>query len=168
MVNVLASDDRSNGVALFLADLTRALELGSFLFETGLDSLRVAMLVVTLLDTHHGVLVLLGQSLTVLDGLNRGMIVVLVDLTVDSGSSLLMTLLNDLLIHDSGSDFLVDGGVMVTRLGPRAEDVSLEIQQEYHNGHDAGRQTRSRSSCHQSSLARHTDRSEHEEGCLLT
>ena len=43
---------------------------------------------------------------------------VLVHLAINGGLSLLMTLLNDLLVHNSGSDLLVNCGVMVTSVLP--------------------------------------------------
>ena len=46
---------------------------------------------------------------------------VLVDLTVDGGGGLLMTVLGDVLVHDGWGDLLVDGGVMVTCLVPVSE-----------------------------------------------
>ena len=114
VVNMLAGNDWSNGVALLLLDGARALELGSFLFETRLDSVRVAVLVVTLLNADHVVRVLLGKHLAILDRLDRGVVVVLMDLTVNGGLGLLMTLLNNVLVHGSRSNLLVDSGVMMT------------------------------------------------------
>ena len=118
VVDVLASNDGSNGVTLFLLHTTRTLELLSLLFETCLDSLRVAMLMVTLLDANHVVRVLLGQNLTIFDGLDRGMVVILVDLTVDGSGCLLMALLHNVLVYDGGSNLLVNSGVVVTSFGP--------------------------------------------------
>ena len=43
---------------------------------------------------------------------------VLVHFTINSGLSLLMALLDDLLVDNGGSDLFVDGGVMVTSLLP--------------------------------------------------
>ena len=114
VVNMLAGNDWSNRVTLLLLDGARALELGGFLFETSLNSLRVAVLVVTLLNADHVVRMLLRKHLAIFDRLNRGVIVILMDLTVNGGLGLLMTLLDNVLIHDSRSNFLVDSGVMVT------------------------------------------------------
>ena len=114
VVNMLAGNYWSNRVALLLLDGTRALELGGFLFETSLDRLRVAMLVVTLLDADNIVGVLLRKYLAILHRLDRGVIMVLMNLTVNGGLGLLMTFLDNALIDDSRSNFLVDRGVMVT------------------------------------------------------
>ena len=43
---------------------------------------------------------------------------VLVDLTVDGSGGLLVTLLDDVLVDDGGSNLFVDSGVMVTSLVP--------------------------------------------------
>jgi len=45
--------------------------------------------------------------------------VVLVNLTVNGGLGLLMTVLENLLVHNGGSHILVDCSVIVTCLGPR-------------------------------------------------
>ena len=63
--------------------------------------------------------VLFGKNLTVFYGLDRSVEVVLVDLSVDSGGSLFMTLLDDLLLYDGWGNFLMNGGIMVSSLGPR-------------------------------------------------
>ena len=43
---------------------------------------------------------------------------VLVNLAINDGLSLLMTLLDHLLVHDGGSDLLVDCGVVMTSFVP--------------------------------------------------
>lgn len=118
VMDVLASNDWGNRVRLFLLDATRALELSRFLLETGLNSLGVAVLKVTLFGSHHLVSVLLWQDFAVLHRLNGSVVVVLVNLTVDDGLSLFMTLLNDVLVDHGWGDFLVDSGIMLTGLGP--------------------------------------------------
>lgn len=95
-----------------------ALELASLLFETKLDGGGISVVVLTLLDGKHLVVVLFGQDLPVLDGLNGSVVVVLVHLTVDGGLDVLMAVLGDFLLNDGRSDLLVDGGVMVTGLVP--------------------------------------------------
>ena len=111
-------------MALFLPNGARVFELSSLLFQTGLDSLWVAMLMVTLLDAHHVVGVLLWQNLAVLHRLHGGVIVVLMDLTIDGGGSLLMTLLNDVLVGHGGCHLLMDSGIMVTSLGPMKKRIN--------------------------------------------
>ena len=46
---------------------------------------------------------------------------VLVDLTIDGGSSLFMACLDDGLVDNGGSDLLVHGGIIMARFGPRME-----------------------------------------------
>ena len=118
VVDMLASNDRCHRVCLLFLHATRALELSSFLLKAGLNRLWVAVLEVTLLGTHHLVSVLLWQDLAVLHRLNRGMVVVLVNLTVDDSLSLLVTLLDDVFVDHGRGNFLVDSGIMMTSLGP--------------------------------------------------
>lgn len=127
-MDVLASNDRCNGVRLLFLDTTRALELSGFLLKAGLDRFWVAVLEMTLLGTHHLVGVLFRQDLAVLHGLNGGMIVVLVDFTIDDGLSFFMTLLDDVLIDHCRGNFLVDSGIMLTSLGPVLQQYQLQFQ----------------------------------------
>ena len=105
-------------MSLLFGHATVALELSSFLLKTGLDSLGIAVLVVTLLNRDDIVLMLFRENFTVVHRLDRGMVMVLVNLTVDGSGSLFVTLLDDSLVHNCRSNFLVNGGVMVTSLVP--------------------------------------------------
>lgn len=119
MVNVLASDHWSDRVGLLGTGInTLVLELKTFLLETGLDGLGVAMNVFTVLDRDYVVSVLLRQHLAVLYGLYRSVIMILMHFTIDGGLSLLMTVLAYFLFHNGRGDLLVDSGVMMTSLGP--------------------------------------------------
>lgn len=82
------------------------------------------MTVLTMFDGKDVVLVLLREDLTVLHWLHGGMIVVLVDFTIDGGGGLLVTGFDDSLVDDSGCHFLVNGGVMVTSLVPGEHRLS--------------------------------------------
>lgn len=128
-MDVLARNDGSNGVRfLSVAFGTIALELQTLLFQTGLDSLSVAVVVFTVLDWNDVVLMLLWENLTVLHWLHGGVVVVLVDLTVNGGGGLLMTGLDNSLVNDGGSDLLVHSGIVVTGLGPgRGETSALVV-----------------------------------------
>ena len=124
VVDMLSGNDGSNRVGLLDTTVdTSALELHAFLLKTSLDSCCISMMLLALLDRGHHMLVLFWKNLTVLYGLNRRMIMVLVDLTIDGGSSLLVTLLTDGLLHDGWSNLLVHGGVMVTSLVPGVDRV---------------------------------------------
>ena len=65
------------------------------------------------------VCVFLGKDLSILDRLDGGMIMILVNLTINSGCSLLMTVLRDGLVYNGWSNFFVYSGVVVTCLVPR-------------------------------------------------
>lgn len=120
VVDVLAGDDGGGLVNdLFLSLDTLVAELRTLLLESGTDSSIITVFNLTGLDAGHAVVVLLGKDLLVLDGLNRGMEVVLVNLLIDGGLLLLDTGLVHRLLHDGGSDLLVDSRVMVTGLLPR-------------------------------------------------
>jgi len=119
VVNVLASDDRCDRVSVCgLANDTLILELSSLACETCLDLSSVTMVKLAALYSDEVVCVLLREDLTVGDGLNRGVVVVLVNLFVDSSEDLLVLSLVDGLVEDGRCNTLVDGGVMVTGLGP--------------------------------------------------
>lgn len=119
VVNVLASNSRCDGVAFTDAAFgAGVLELQTLLLETGLDGGIVAVVLLALFNGSHLVDVLLWEDFTVLDGLHRGVVVVLVNLTVDGGSSLLMTVLGNIFVDYGRGDLLMNGGVIVTGLAP--------------------------------------------------
>lgn len=119
MVHVLAGNDWCNGVGLLGTCFSAGiLELHALFFETSLDGVGIAVLKLTLLDSGHAVMVLFRENLTILDWLDRGVVMVLVHLAVNGSLSLLMTLLNHLLVHNGGGDLLMNCGIMVTSLLP--------------------------------------------------
>ena len=119
MVHVLASNDWCNGMGLLDTCFgAGVLELHTLFFETSLDGAGVTVLDLTLLDGGHSVGVFFGENLAILNWLDRGVVVVLMHLTINGGLGLLMTLPDDLLLHNGGCDLLVDCGVMVTSLLP--------------------------------------------------
>ena len=107
--------------------------LGTLLCKASLNLVVAAVLVAAVLDGDDVVVVLLGEDLTVEHGLLSGVVVVLVNLLVDGGDVLLVLLpLNGLvllplngLVLDSRSDLLVNGGVVLTRLGHEVLDGGL-------------------------------------------
>jgi len=126
VVDVLASNNGSNGVSVLrLANETLVLKLGSLYGKTRLDILGVAVLEVAVLDGNQVVLVLLREDLTVKDRLDRSVVVVLVDLLVDGSDDLLVSLWGYGLVDDSRGNLLVDGGVVVTRLGHELLDGAV-------------------------------------------
>lgn len=119
VVNVLAGNDRSNGVGVSgVADNALVLELSSLAGETCLNLSSIAMVKLAVLDGNEVVGVLLREDLTVGDGLDRGVVVVLVNLFVDGCQDLLVLSLVNSLVENGGGNTLVDSGVMVTGLGP--------------------------------------------------
>lgn len=118
MVNMLARNNWGNRVGLLLVDGAVALELGSFLFQTGFDRLGIAMLMMTLLDGDDVMVVFFREDLAVLDGLDGGVVVVLVHLTVDGSGGLLVTFLNNVFVHNRRGNLFVNGCVVVTSLVP--------------------------------------------------
>lgn len=82
-------------------------------------------MVLSLLNRDYVVVVLFGEDLSILDGLDRGVVVVLVDLTVNGSLDLLMAGLLNSLVHNGWGNLLVDGGVMFTRLVPKDPMMSV-------------------------------------------
>lgn len=122
VVYVLASNDRCNGVGLLGTCFNAGvLELHTLLFQTSLDGTGVTVLDLALLNSGHAVGVLFRENFAILDWLDRGVVMVLMHLAINGSLSLLMTLLDHLLLHNGGSDLLVDRGVMVTSLLPGRE-----------------------------------------------
>jgi hypothetical protein len=116
---VFSSNDGCNRVAFRCNSLGASVtELLTLLFKSSLDGTSIAMTVFAGLNSGHAMLVLLWQNLAVLYWLNRGMVMVLVDLTINGGLSLLMTLLDNVLLNNGRSNLLVDCGVMMTSLVP--------------------------------------------------
>lgn len=119
VVNVLASNHGCNSVCVGrLSDDTLILELSSLTSETCLDLSSVAVLESAVLNGDEVVGVLLRKDLTVGNGLDGGVVVVLVNLLVDGSGDLLVLGRSDGLVKNSGCNALVDGGIVVTSLGP--------------------------------------------------
>jgi len=126
VVHVLASNDRSDRVAsLALYALGGILELSLLGCQATLNILLVVVFETAVLDWDQVVVVLLAQSLLLDYGLHRGVVVVLVNLLVDRGGNLLTVAALNSLVLDGGVDLLVNGGVVVTRLGHEVFDGSL-------------------------------------------
>ena len=67
-------------------------------------------------DRGSIVVVLLWKNLAVVYGLDSGVIMILVDLSVDRTCDVLMLSAGDLLVYHSWGDLLVDCGVVLARL----------------------------------------------------
>jgi hypothetical protein len=117
VVDMLAcSNWIGRGGVLSLSNRAGILEL-SLLGSQSLLGVGVrTVLDVTVLYAGHLVGVLLGKNLAVSDRLDRGMIVVLVNLAVDSGSLIFMLCFGDVLVLNGSVDGLVHGSVMLSVL----------------------------------------------------
>jgi hypothetical protein len=91
---------------LRLVDCTGVFELGLFGGEAFLDVRVVAVLDVAVLYTSHLMSVLFWEDLTVLDGLGSGVMVVLMDFSIDSCCGLLVSSGSYSLILHRGVNFL--------------------------------------------------------------
>lgn len=119
VVDMFSSNHWCHGVSLLSTTLYSCiLELCTLLFETCFDGRFIAVMVLPMLDGDNVVFVLFRKDFAVFDWLDRGMVVVLVHLTVDGGLSFFMANLCDLLVHNGRRHFLMDSGVMVTSLVP--------------------------------------------------
>ena len=128
VVDMLSSNHWCYGVTLLdTAIYPLILELCTLLFETCFDGLIITMTELSVLDGDHVVLVLFRKDFAVFDWLDRGMVVVLVHLTVDGGLSFFMADLCDLLVHNGRSHFLVDSGVMMTSLVPSEANALVDL-----------------------------------------
>jgi hypothetical protein len=126
VVLVLAGNDRCDVASGGTLNPLDGVAVGSTLLcEAGLNLVVVAVLVAAVLDGDDVVVVLLGEDLTVEHGLLGGVVVVLVNLLVDGGDVLLVLLPLDGLVLDSRGDLLVNGGVVLTRLGHEVLDGGL-------------------------------------------
>ena len=77
-------------------------ELGGFFGQQALQGSMVTVSVFFVLDITHHMLMLLGQDDVVLDGKYRGVVMLLMNLTVESYRGLFMSLWNDSLFGDCG------------------------------------------------------------------
>lgn len=128
VVDMFSSNYWCHGVTLLDTALyPRILELCTLLLETLFDGLIITMTELPVFDGDDVVLVLFRKDFAIFDWLDRGMVVVLVHLTVNGGLSFFMANLCDLLVHNGRCHFLVDGGVMVTSLVPGEVNVLVYL-----------------------------------------
>jgi hypothetical protein len=100
-------------------------ELLCFLIESCFDVSRVGMFEFFVLDTCHLMFVLLRKDFAVLDRLNGGMIVVLVDLAVYRGSDVLVTSWLDFFLLDSWCLPLVDSRIVFAMAADKVGDCGF-------------------------------------------
>ena len=93
----------------------RVLEFGSFRLELGPNIRFIAMFEGSFLDWDDVVFMLFRQDLSVMDRLDSGVVMVLMNLPLDGSGNILMMMRLGMLFGDGGGDRLVNGG-SVTRL----------------------------------------------------
>jgi len=133
VVVVLAADGLLHGGGVLALDAAdRVLELAVLGGNALAVLVGVTVLELAVLDRDHLVVVLLGEAGGLVDGLDRGVVVVLVHLLVDDGGGALMLGAGDGLVGDGGVDLLVDSGVVLTRLSEEVLDGGLgRVHDEY-------------------------------------
>jgi len=126
MVNMLALDNGRMGLGTAsLINDTLVAHLTLLSLQSSLDASMITVIKLPVDRLAEVGRVLLGKHLPVMDGLLDAVIVILVNLLVDSSANLLMlSRLDDLLLNGRG-DGLVGSGVVVTRLGDEVFDGSL-------------------------------------------
>jgi len=110
---------------LSLTNFAGVLELSSLGIKSLLYVVVVAVVDLLVLDSSEVVRMLLWKNLLVLDWLDGSVVVILVDLTINSSSGLLMSGLGNVLVGNSWVDSLVDGGVMLSILGEESGNCLL-------------------------------------------
>jgi hypothetical protein len=108
------------GAALGVGGLghdTLIVQLRSFGFQSLLSLPLVAVVKLAVLGPNHSVLVLLGQDLGVLDGLDGAVVMVLVDLLLDGSLDFFMLSGLDSLVLHRRSNTLMHGRIVMTSLG---------------------------------------------------
>jgi len=102
---------------LGVADFTGVLELRTLLLEPLLDMIIVAVTMLAFFNTDNVMGVFLGKDFSILDWLNRSVVMVLVNLAVHYFGGILVVCAGNMLVGDSGVDCLMDGSVMLSVLG---------------------------------------------------
>jgi len=120
VVDVLSANGGSDALAVGgLLDTPLVGKTSLVLNEGPLGGIGVTVVELAVLDCSELGSVCLGEDLAVVDGLNSAVVVILVDLLVNGSVDLLVYMGLDNLVVYSGSNCLVDGGVVVA--GPAHE-----------------------------------------------
>lgn len=96
-----------------------ALELSPFLIQTLFEGSRgvLSVMMLTLLDRDDAMMVFFRQNLTILDWLDCGVIMILMDFSVDGCGHFFVLLLLDVFMGDGRGDLFMNGCVMLSRVG---------------------------------------------------
>lgn len=118
MVNMLALDSwcGGSGVSSFVS-VGGVFELSSFTLELEAGLIVVVVVELLLDGVFHDMVMLLGEDLLMLDGLDSGVVVILVDLTVDGLGDFLMASGLDILASNGGSNALGHIGCVASLVG---------------------------------------------------
>jgi hypothetical protein len=128
VVDVLAADGSSGALAVRCSIYAALiLETSLLVDEVPLGGVVVTVVKLAVLNSTELSSVLLGEDLTVVDGLNCAVVVVLVNLLIDSSLDLLVNMRLDNLVLNSRSNCLVNSGVVVARLGHEVCDSCLSL-----------------------------------------
>lgn len=128
VVHVLASDDWCRSAGVLTLNALRFVPVTSLLGrKLTLHLIVVVVFVGAVLNRDHVVVVLLRELCLVVDRLDRGVVVVLVNLLVDRRLHVLVFSAVDGLVSDGRGNLLVDGGVVMAGLGPAANVSRLDF-----------------------------------------
>lgn len=119
VVNMLACNGRCDRMSLLSTAFgTDILKLSSLLLQASLNSCRVTVVLLTVLDWNNIVVMLFWQDFPIFDRLDRGVVVILMHLPIDCSLRLFMPVLGHVFVDHGRSNFLVHGSVMMTSLVP--------------------------------------------------
>jgi len=117
MVHVFSTNRRCHTLALCgPLDHSLILKLSLLLNKVPLGGVMVAVIELAMLNSTEFGFVTLGKHLAILDWLYGAVVVILVDLLVNSSIDLFVLMRLDSLMCHSGSNSLMDCGVMMARL----------------------------------------------------
>jgi hypothetical protein len=125
---MLASNSSCSALAMSGSIYTALiLEAGLFFDEVPLCGVVVAVIKLAVLDSAELSSVLLRKHVAVLNGLDSTVVVILVNLLVDSSLNFLVEMrLNNFVLNSRGNS-LVNSGVVVSRLGHEVSDSCLGL-----------------------------------------
>jgi len=128
VVDVLSANSGGNTLAVGgVIDAPLVSKASLVVDKSPLGSVCITVVELAVLNSTKLSSVSLRENITVLDRLDSAVVVVLVDLLVDSGVNFLMYVRLHDLVLDRGGDCLVDSGIMVTGLAHEVGDSCLGL-----------------------------------------
>jgi len=126
VVDMLACNGGVGGCGVLgLADSAGIFELGLLGLKALLDVIVIAMLDISMLYASKVVAVLLWENFPVLDGLDGGVVMILMNFAVNGCGDILVVSAGDILVGDRWVNSLVDGGIMLSILGEETRNCCL-------------------------------------------